>query len=102
MWPYGSLVKKSYMGPYMTCKYAGNVWIFGIYGQSMYGEVLYGTIYGTVFFLNNAVIKIDMNLHQNVIIPIFTSFIKLQLDFTKNHNFFLYLVLENHVTRMTY
>jgi len=38
---------------------------------------------GLYFFPNNAVIKIDMNLHKNVIIPIFTSFIKLQLDFTR-------------------
>jgi len=39
---------------------------------------------GLHFFSNNVFIKIDMNLHKNVIIPIFpTSFIKLQLDFTK-------------------
>jgi len=36
------------------------------------------------FFSNNVFIKIDMNLHKNVIVSIFpTSFIKLQLDFTK-------------------
>jgi len=36
------------------------------------------------FFSSNAVIKIDMNLHKNVIISIFTtSFIKFQLDFTR-------------------
>jgi len=54
-----------------------------MYGQPIYGEVLYGTIYGTIFFPNNAVIKIDLNLHINVIIPIFTSFMKLLLDFTR-------------------
>jgi len=63
------------MGPYMTCIYASHIWIFGIYGQPINGEVFYGTIYGTVFFLNNAIIKIVMNLHKNVIVPIFTSFI---------------------------
>jgi len=68
------LVKKSYMGPYMTCIYASHIWIFGIYGQPIHGEVLYGTIYGTIYiFLNNAVIKIVMNLHKNVIVPIFTT-----------------------------
>jgi len=68
----------------MTCIYASHIWIFGIYGQPVYGEVLYGTIYGTVFFSNNAVIKIVMNLHKNVIVPIFTtSFIMLQLNFTR-------------------
>jgi len=36
---------------------------------------------GLRFF--NAVKKIDMNFYKNAIIPIFTSFIKLQLDFTK-------------------
>jgi len=62
------------------------MYIFGIYGQPIYGVVLYGTMYGTyiIFFSNKAVIKIDMNLYKNVIIPIFTtSFIKLQLDFTR-------------------
>ena len=80
-----ALAKKSYMGPYMTCIYASHTWIFGIYGQPIFGEVLYGTIYGTIYFFSNkAVIKIDMNLHKNVIIPISTtSFIKLQLDFTR-------------------
>jgi len=38
---------------------------------------------GQYFFPNNAVLKIDMNLHINVIIPTFTSFMKLQLDFTR-------------------
>ena len=33
---------------------------------------------GLYFFPNNAVIKIDMNLHKNVVIPIFTTrFMKL-------------------------
>jgi len=44
------------------------------------------------YFFNDAVIKIDMNVHKNVIIPIFTiRFIKLQLDFTRilqKFNFF--------------
>jgi len=48
------------------------------------GKVLYGIIYGTVFFFsNNALLKIDMNIQNNVFIPIFkTSFVKLQSDST--------------------
>ena len=70
------------MGPYMTCIYASHTWIFGIYGQPGEGLVWHH-IWDCIFFPNNAVIKIDMNLHINVIIPIFTSFMKLQLDFTR-------------------
>jgi len=52
-------------------------------GNPYMGRFCMAPYMGPYFFPNNAVIKIDMNLHINVIIPIFTSFIKLILDLTR-------------------
>jgi len=69
----------------MTCTYASHIWIFGIYGQPIWGGFVWHHIWDNIYFFSNkAVIKIDMNLHKNVIKPISrTSFIKLQLEITR-------------------
>jgi len=62
-------------------------------------------IWDCIFFSNNAFIKIDMNLHKNVIIPIFTtSFKKLQLDFTRilQKLLIFYIYLEHYIGTLSH
>jgi len=54
-----------------------------IWATHVWGGFVWHHIWDNIFFSNKAVIKIDMNLHKNVIKPISTSFIKLQLDLTR-------------------
>ena len=82
----------------MTCIYMPVIYGFSAYmGNPYMGRFCMAPYLGQYmfFFSNKAVIKIDMNLHKNVTIPIFTSFIKLQLDFTKN--FTKITIFSNHV-----
>jgi len=54
-----------------------------IWVTNKWGGFVWNHIWDCAFFFN-AVKKIDMNFHENVIIPICTtSFIKLQLAFTR-------------------